>query len=99
MKEDLATPHKKIHFLKNYNSFLCIVLPKQGYLSKKKLGKFKAKEVTVFVSLTVVTAKLDSGEGKMKENQLFNEQDSARNTTKKNNHIINITKVHLLYHI
>jgi hypothetical protein len=80
---------------------LCIVLPKQGYLSKKKLSKFKAKEVTVFISLTLVTAKLDLGEEKMKENQQFKEQDFARNTKpkKKKTSIINITKVHLLYHI
>jgi hypothetical protein len=48
-----------------------------------------------------VTAKLDLGEEKMKENQQFKEQDFARNTTKKKKKtsIINITKVHLLYHI
>lgn len=37
----------------------------------------------------------------MKENQQFKEQDFARNTKpkKKKKSIINITKVHLLYHI
>lgn len=56
---------------------------KTRLLIQKKLSKFKAKEVTVFISLTLVTAKLDLGEEKMKENQQFKEQDFARNTKQK----------------